>query len=130
MATALFAGSAPLCADVIRIDSAKLQQLLANREVVVDIRTPEEWRQTGVIEGSHLITFFDADGNHDVLRWMRKLMPIAISDQPVAIVGDGRGRSASVSRYLHEKIGYWRVYDLHKGIGEWIAEKRPLKPYP
>ena len=25
--------------------------------VVVDIRTPDEWRRTGTIEGSHLLTF-------------------------------------------------------------------------
>lgn len=127
---ALFAAAAPLRAEVIEIDSAKLQQLLADKEVVIDIRTPEEWRRTGVIEGTHLMTFFDAEGRHDLRSWMSKLFPIANRDRPIAIVGDGGGRSASLGRYLHEEIGYRRVYDLGDGIGEWIAEKRPTVPYP
>ena len=31
-------------------------------ECVIDIRLPSEWYETGVLEGSHLITFLMASG--------------------------------------------------------------------
>ena len=61
----LIAGGMPLHADVIQIDSAELQRLRAEGVSVIDVRRPEEWSKTGVIEGSHLLTFFDAEGRYD-----------------------------------------------------------------
>ena len=35
-----------------------------NGTIIVDIRRPEEWVETGVIEGAELITAFTADGDY------------------------------------------------------------------
>ncbi len=126
----LLAASAPLRAEVIRIDSAELPRLMADDVTVIDIRRPDEWRRTGVIEGSHPMTFFDAGGNYDLKAWMSKLMPVATGDRKVAIICHSGGRSRPVSRFLHEKLGYRRVYDVRDGIAGWIAARRPTVPYP
>ena len=122
---ALLAGSAPLRAEVTHVDSAALERLLETGVPVIDIRTPEEWNKTGVIEGSHLLTFFDAQGNYDARAWLSALSTIAAPDAPVAIVCHSGGRSDIVSRFLDGQIGYQHVHDVRKGISRWIAEGRP-----
>ena len=70
---ALFVGGAPLRAEVTHVDNAALERLLEAAIPIIDIRTPEEWGTTGVIEGSHLLTFFDARGNYDTRAWLSDL---------------------------------------------------------
>ena len=127
---ALLAAGAPLQAQVVEIDSGELPRLMAEDTVVIDIRRPDEWKRTGVIEGAHLMTFFDARGNYDVKAWMAKLTPVATRDRKVAIVCHSGGRSRPVSRFLHEEAGYRRVYDVRDGIAGWIAAGRPTVPHP
>ena len=44
---------------------------------IIDIRRPDEWRSTGVISGSYLLTFFDAKGNYNLNQWLAELNDIA-----------------------------------------------------
>ena len=46
-------------AEIINIDNAELARLAASGVPVIDIRTEGEWKETGVIAGSRLLTFFD-----------------------------------------------------------------------
>ena len=126
----LLAVGAPLRAQVVETDSGELPRLMAEDVVVIDIRRPDEWKRTGVIEGSHAMTFFDAKGKYDVKAWMSKLTPVAASDRKVAIVCHSGGRSRPVARFLHKGMGYPRVYDVRDGVAGWIAAKRPTVPYP
>ena len=124
LTVALLAGSAPLRAEVAHVDNATLERLLEAGVPVVDIRTPEEWEATGIIEGSHLLTFFDAQGNYDARAWLSALSAIAAPDAPVAIICHSGGRSDIVSRFLDGQVGYQHVHDVHEGISQWIAEGR------
>ena len=124
LTVALLASSAPLRAEVAHVDSATLERLLEAGVPVVDIRTPEEWEATGIIEGSHLLTFFDAQGNYDARAWVSALSAIAAPDAPVAIICHSGGRSDIVSRFLDGQVGYRHVHDVNKGISQWIAEGR------
>ena len=126
----LLACIAPLRAQVVEIDSGALPRLMAEHVEVIDIRRPDEWRRTGVIEGTRLMTFFDARGNYDVKAWMAKLTPVAAGDRKIAIICHSGGRSRLLSRFLHQEIGYRRVYDVRDGIAGWIAAKRSTIPYP
>ncbi len=62
-------------AESMQINAQQLQQLIAAGVPVVDVRTPEEWRATGVIPDSHLITFFDQRGNYDLNGWRSRYQP-------------------------------------------------------
>ena len=125
LVVALLAGAAPLHADITRVDSAALEELMKQGVPVVDIRTPEEWQATGVIEGSRLLTFFDSQGRHNVPAWLAGLSEIAAPDEPVAIICHSGGRSAVVTRFLDSQVEYRRVHDVHEGIARWIEEGRP-----
>ena len=120
----LVVGAMPLHADVIQVDSAGLERLRADGVAVIDVRRPEEWRKTGVIEGSHLMTFFDKKGRYDLDQWLPALAAIAASDQPVALICRSGKRSGKVARLLDEQFGYRHVYTARDGILGWIDEGR------
>ncbi len=120
----LVVGAMPLHADVIQVDSAGLERLRAEGVAVIDVRRSEEWRETGVIEGSHLMTFFDKKGRYDLDRWLPALAAITESDQPVAFICRSGKRSGKVARMLDEQFGYRHVYTARDGILGWIEEGR------
>ena len=120
----LVVGGMPLHADVIHVDSAGLQRMRTEGVTVIDVRRAEEWSKTGVIEGSHLLTFFDAKGHYDLGRWLPALAAIAESGQPVALICHSGKRSGRVARLLDEQLGYRHVYTVQDGISGWIEEGR------
>ena len=124
LVAALFAGSVPLRAEIANIDGAALQRLMQGGVPVVDVRTAAEWDKTGVIEGSRLLTFFDAGGRYDVGAWMAEFGAIAGPDRPVALICHSGGRSSAVSRLLDRHFKYRRVYNVQGGIAKWIDEGR------
>ena len=121
----LLAGITPLRADVTHVDNAALERLLHRGVPIIDIRTPEEWRATGIIEGSHLLTFFDAQGNYDFRAWLSELTAVAGRDDAFALICDSGGRSGMVSQFLDGRLGFRNVFDVPGGIVKWIAEDRP-----
>lgn len=115
-----------LHAEVIDIDTTELARLQAAGVAVVDVRTAPEWEQTGVVPGSHLLTFFDAHGAAEPDQWLRKLRAIAPPDQPVVVICRSGRRSSAVSRFLSGQAGYVTVYNVDHGINAWLGEKRPV----
>ncbi len=123
LALLLVAGLAmPAQAEVDNIDNQQLKALMEQGVPIIDIRRPEEWKQTGVVKGSHLITFFDARGRYDVQAWLDRLAPIAGKDDPFVLIC----RTGTVSRFLDQKLGYKKVYNVQKGITDWIRKGNPV----
>ncbi|WP_456412083.1 rhodanese-like domain-containing protein [Thiolapillus sp.] len=116
----------PVVAAVTNIDNAELEKLMSEGVPVIDIRRAEEWRQTGVVKGSHLITFFDKRGNYNVPAWLEKLAPIAGKDQPFILICRTGNRTGILSNFLDKKLGYAKVYNVRKGITDWIAKGKPV----
>jgi rhodanese-related sulfurtransferase len=73
-------------AEEIEVDNAQLKELLAQEIPVVDIRTAPEWTETGVVMGSHLLAFFDANGNYAAASWLKQLESIAGKEGPVVLI--------------------------------------------
>lgn len=122
LAAALLAWSGAVRAERVETDSAALRQLLDQGVVLVDVRTPAEWRQTGVIEGSRLLTFFDENGQYDAAAWLDRLGEIVTPEQPVALICATGGRTRPISHFLDEQVGYRRVYNVTDGIRAWIND--------
>lgn len=121
--------SAPLYAQVSNIDNDELKQLIAQGVPVIDVRRPEEWTQTGVVEGSHLLTFFDKQGRYDVNKWMAELSRIAGPDDPFVLICRTGNRTGTISRFLDQKLSYHKVNNVTKGITYWIKQGNPtVKP--
>jgi rhodanese-related sulfurtransferase len=108
------------------VGNAELHTMLEQNIPIYDIRRPEEWLQTGVIEGSELLTFVDANG---------RLQPdfidrfTAANDQhdPVILICRTGSRTSTLARFLVEQMGYTQVYNVRDGITRWISDDKPIK---
>jgi rhodanese-related sulfurtransferase len=112
-------------AEVVRIHAAEVAKLQSQGVPVVDIRTPSEWKQTGIIPGAHLITVSGNLGNA-AANWQGQLREVAPPNQPVILICQTGVRSAITARYLSSIKDYGVVYDASGGMSEWVSEKRPL----
>jgi rhodanese-related sulfurtransferase len=126
----LLAPCLPVHAEVIDIGNEELARLLNQGVTIIDIRTSPEWRQTGIVEGSHLITFFDRYGRYDIPAWLEKVRAVVKPDEPVILICRTGSRTISVSGLLGVREGYHKVYNVRHGIVKWIAEKNPVVKPP
>ncbi|NWG85995.1 MAG: rhodanese-like domain-containing protein [Hydrogenophilaceae bacterium] len=106
------------------IDNTQLQTLLKQGVTIYDVRRPEEWRQTGVVEGSRLLTFVDANGRPTPDFFARFTTEVK-KDEPVIVICRTGNRTDVLARLLVEELGYRQVYNVRDGITRWIAEKNP-----
>ncbi|RUM66426.1 MAG: rhodanese-like domain-containing protein [Sulfurospirillum sp.] len=106
-----------LFADFTSIDADELQRLQAQNAPVIDIRTPGEWKETGVIPGSHKIMFFDERGNYNVQKFLDELYKVAPDkNKPIILVCRTASRTKVVGDFLSKQVGYKKVRDLKGGI--------------
>ena len=110
------------------IDNTQLQDLIAAGVPVIDVRTAGEWQQTGIIAGSHLMTFFDEQGKYDAQGWLQALQRIAQPDQPVALICATGGRTKAIGQFLNTQVGYQQVYNVGEGIYAWMKAGHEVVP--
>jgi rhodanese-related sulfurtransferase len=94
---------------------------------IIDIRTPGEWRETGVIKGSHKLMFFNDRGGYDIDKWMSEFNKIVKDkDQPFVLVCRTASRTKMVGRFLSGQMGYKNVLELKGGITNWIRHHKEV----
>lgn len=119
--------ASPVPAIMSAPDVRKLQ--LEGRILLVDIRSPEEWRKTGVAAGALTVTVHRRD-------FASALLAAAGGnyDRPIAIICATGGRTALARRYLG-LMGFTTVVDLSEGmLGNsrgpgWIRRGLPVVAY-
>lgn len=111
------------------VDAAQVAQLRSDGAKVVDIRTPGEWQQTGVIDGASLIQAFGANGR--IIENFPPNFEAAVTrEDAVIIVGSGDDqRAALVALILVERAGYETVYNLAGGVEGWSADGHDLNAH-
>ena len=117
-----------VCAAVVDIDNAEMARLVAAGVPIVDIRTEGEWKETGIVPGSRLLTFFDERGRADPAAWLQQVQGVATPDQPVIVICRSGNRTKAASQFLSEQAGYRTGYNVREGIRAWAREGRPLAP--
>lgn len=100
-------------------------QRMRDGVTVIDIRRQDEWRETGVVEGSVLLTAFDTRGRL-VPGFLDELARLVDPDQPVVFLCRTGARTAAISQLLTERLGYTRVASVNQGIMRWLDEQRPV----
>ena len=116
-----------LSAEVSHVNNQELAQLIKDGVPVIDIRRAEEWQQTGVVEGSHLLTFFDKRGGYNFPKWMEAFSQIVPDrDTPFVLICRTGNRTNILSQALDKQLGYVKTYNVKKGITHWKAEKLPV----
>ena len=107
-------------ADVEKINNEQLKNLIGSKAIpLIDIRTPKEWLETGVIKGSHLITFFDENGKFNLDEWLPKLEKIVNKKDPFILICRSGRRSSLVAMFLDKEHSYKEILDATDGMREW-----------
>ena len=121
--------SIELFAEIYEVNNEKIKMLLENDVPLIDIRTEGEWYETGVINSSHLLTFFDKDGSYDFRKWMIDVGEIANENGPVIIICRSGRRSRIVSNMIIKKNSEYLIYHATNGIKSWIeSNNKTFKP--
>lgn len=107
------------------IDNETLQRNLEQGVKLIDIRRPDEWKETGVIEGSILITAFDVHGRF-IKSFPGELKKHVQADQEFMIICRTGNRTSILANALVEQGGYKSVLNIENGIVDWMKEKRPV----
>ena len=107
------------------VDNAGLKQLIEDGVPVVDVRRPEEWRETGVVAGSERLTFVDASGRV-APGFLDRLTARVDKDEPIVLICRTGNRTDVLARHMVEQLGYSRVYNVRDGIMGWLGDGLPV----
>ncbi len=108
------AGSGPANISLSLQSGASLAE--DNSTLLVDVRRPDEWRQTGVVEGALLLTYEDADS------FLAAIRPYLQDGQSVSLVCRSGGRSSAAARQLAAADPSLQFIDIAGGMMRLIDE--------
>jgi len=111
------------------VGNDELKALIARGVPVVDIRRPDEWKKTGILEGSKpLMAFDDRDNfNPKFMEGFEKI--VKGPDAEVILICRTGNRTAYLANALANQAGYTKVYSVTDGIVKWMADKNPVSAY-
>ncbi len=112
----------------INISNAELKKLLSEGVKIYDIRRDEEWKQTGIVAGSRMLTLFDVKGglNSDFIPTFSKEIN---KEEPVILICRTGNRTKMASEYFSKKLGFQKIYNVKDGITRWISEGNPVEKF-
>jgi len=96
-------------------------EFLTKGITIIDVRTPGEWRQTGIIKGAKTIMFFDDHGGYNIDKFLAELNKVVKKDEPFALICRTGSRTAMISDFLDKELGY-KVIDLQGGMVKLMQE--------
>ena len=107
------------------IDNATLRSKRDAGIKIIDIRRPQEWAETGVVEGSVKATAFDASGRL-LNSFVETLRQTVQPDEEFIVICRTGNRTAMLSNWLATRAGYAQVLNHGKGITDWIGAGLPV----
>ena len=115
-------------AETIDINNDEIKKLIKNNVPIVDIRTSDEWNQTGVIPNSILLTFFKKNGTYNFESWHKELGYVIDTNKPYVLICRSGRRTKIVSEMIDKKIDKL-VYNASFGINSWLQSNlKVVKP--
>ena len=115
-------------AETIDINNDEIRKLIKNNVPIVDIRTSDEWKQTGVIPNSILLTFFKKNGTYNFETWHKELGYVIDTNKPYVLICRSGRRTKIVSEIINKKIDKL-VYNASSGINSWLKSNlKVVKP--
>ncbi|HEX3052551.1 MAG TPA: rhodanese-like domain-containing protein [Aggregatilineaceae bacterium] len=100
-------------------DEANQQFQASDNAILVDVRTPEEWAETGIPVGAKTLTWQD--------EFVAKAASELPKDAEIYVICRSGNRSAQASQWLIEQ-GYTKVFNIEGGITEWM-KSQAVEPY-
>ncbi len=100
-----------------------------NEILLIDIRRPSEWQQTGVALNARLISMHGLGFTRGIAK-----ITHGVKSKPIALICAIGGRSLKMQKKLAD-LGYTQVFNVIQGMsgnGEgfgWIDEELPMRRY-
>lgn len=91
------------------------QKLLDSKIPIVDIRTVGEWKETGILQGSIPIEFFNEKGAYNIPAFLAALNAKVDTKKPFALICRTGSRTQMVATYLSDTYNY-KVTNVTGGI--------------
>ena len=104
------------------------QKILNSKIPIVDIRTPGEWKSTGLLKGAIPIMFFNERGGYDLNGFLKELMSKVDVKKPFALICRSGSRTATISQHLSNAYGY-NVINIQGGMIVAKSKNLPITPY-
>jgi rhodanese-related sulfurtransferase len=101
---------------------------------LIDIRHPDEWRQTGVAPGALRIDMTDTQGEAGFVQRVTTEMK-GKKNAPIGLLSVAGNRGANAQQVLR-KAGFTHVYNIKEGMQGssagpgWIERGLPMQPCP
>ena len=102
----------------------------AGKITLIDIRTPPEWKETGVAKGAALINMLHPQGAQGFTNALLEQVK-GDKNAPIALICRTGNRTTQVQRYL-QSVGFTQVYNVKEGMAGsaagpgWIKRGLPV----
>ena len=116
-------------AEILDIGNERLKKLINQGFPIIDVRNENEWKKTGVISNSHLISMIDNTGKYSLEQWYQNFLNIKLKNNTVILICAVGARSKYLAKILNRVNKNLVIYNLNKGILDWIANKNHIIPY-
>ena len=103
-------------------------ELLKSKTPIVDIRTPAEWKETGLLKGAIPIMLFNERGEYNLNIFLDQLNASVDTKKPFAIICRTGSRTVVLANFLSKKLNY-DVINLKSGMMYVKYKKLPVVPY-
>ena len=107
-------------AEVVNIDNKELSNLIEQEIKIVDVRTQNEWKTTGIIKGSLLISLLNKNKKFIFEDWFEMFKNTFNRNKSIVFICASGVRSNYISHLIKKKKPDLIVYNLKKGINNWI----------
>ena len=128
VAALAFVLASPAGAEVVHVGNGETQELIKQGVTIVDIRTPGEWKQTGVVAGSQLVQFVDERGKVDPAVFIQQLNAVADPSKPVVLICRTGNRTGKAAQLLAASQPNRKIYNVKDGIVGWARAGLPVVP--
>lgn len=124
-------GPAPVAAGEVMSPAEAHEKALKGEVVLVDVRTPQEWQQTGLPASAHAITMHQQ--GPDFVRQLDQALG-GDRSKPLAVICRTGNRTGSLVAPL-EQAGYKRVINVAEGMAGgrhgpgWVKTGLPLRKF-
>lgn len=108
-----------------------LAAMEAGKLTLVDIRTPPEWRQTGVAKGAGRLNMQHPQGGQGFMNDLLKMVG-GDKNAPIGLICRTGNRTTQVQKYL-EAQGFTQVYNIKEGMAGsaagpgWLRRGLPVE---
>ncbi len=104
------------------------KDFLSKNIPIVDVRTPGEWRETGLLKGAIPIMFFNTKGKYDAKKFLIQLNKKVDTTKPFALICHTGSRTSIIAPWLSKEFKY-NVINLKGGM-EYATKGLHIKTVP